>query len=171
MIKIKFSKILNKILLVSVIFTFMTVNIKTQEMAVPANLQAALFKKIFMFDNTLSSKGNYEVAVLTGAGSGDEIVTAFKAAGMNAKSYSGNQIPDGAAVIYIMPGVTAPKQQSASKGVLSISGVTSNVESGNVAIGLGIEGSKPKIIVHMGQLKAENHEVSANLLKLAKVIQ
>ena len=70
-----------------------------------------------------------------------------------------------------MPGTNPPSQQSSSKGVLSISGVTSNVESGKVAIGLGVEGGKPKIIIHMGQLKAEGQDVSADLLKIATVIQ
>ena len=148
------------------LFGFMTVNINAQDMAVPANLQAALFKKIFSFDKTLAAKGNVEVAVI-GAG-GDAVVSAFKDAGVNAKTAT--EI-GGASVVYIMPGTPSPKAQSASKGVLSISGVTSNVEEGKVAIGIGVEGGKPKIIIHMAQLKAEGQELSADLLKIAKVIQ
>ena len=44
-------------------------------------------------------------------------------------------------------------------------------EDGNVAIGIGVEGGKPKIIVNLKQLKAEGQELSADLLKIAKVIQ
>ncbi len=143
-----------------------TTNSFAQEMAVPANLQAALFKKIFSFNKTLTAKGNVEVAVI-GAGA-DEVVSAFKSVGLNAKA--ADQI-GGASVVYVMPGAPAPKAQSASKGVLSISGVTSYVEDGKVAIGLGVEGGKPKIIIHMAQLKAEGQELSADLLKIAKVIQ
>jgi len=144
-------------------------NISAQDMAVPANLQAALFKKIFTFNRTLQAKGNFEVAVI--GASGNDLAVAFKEAGVNAKAVSGDQIPGTAAVVYVMPGTNPPTQLSASKGVLSISGVTSNVESGKVAIGLGVEGGKPKIIIHMGQLKAEKQDVSADLLKIATVIQ
>lgn len=143
-----------------------SVNIFAQEMAVPANLQAALFKKIFSFDKTLTAKGNVEVAVV-GAG-GDAVVSAFKDAGVSAKTASDI---GGASVVYLMPGAASLKAQSASKGVLSISGVTSNVEEGKVAIGIGVEGGKPKIIIHMAQLKAEGQEINADLLKIAKVIQ
>ncbi|MGE5621029.1 MAG: YfiR/HmsC family protein [archaeon] len=148
-----------------------TSNIFAQDMSVPGNLQAALFKKIFAFDKTLKSKGNIEVVVLAGDGSGDAIVSNFKGAGLNARSVKGNQIPSGASVVYIMPGVGSTKQQSAQKGVLSITGVASYVNEGKVAIGIGTEGGKPKIIIHMGQLKAEGQEVSADLLQIAKVIQ
>lgn len=149
------------------LLNMITMNLYSQEMSVPANLQAALFKKIFSFDKTLQSKGSFEVAVI-GEGS-DEIVTAFKAAGINAKSVV--QVPSGAAVIYVMPGADSPKSFTAQNGILSISGVASYAESGKVAIGIGIEGGKPKIIIHIGQLKAEKQEVSTDLLKIAKIIQ
>ena len=139
-----------------------TTNISAQD--VPANLQAALFKKIFSFDKTLT--GGAEVAVIGSSSEG--IVSAFKAAGINAKS-SDNLA--GANVVYVMPGAPSPKDQTGAKGILSISGDASYAESGKVAIGLGIEGGKPQIIIHMGQLKAEKHEFSPELLKIAKVIQ
>ena len=59
-------------------------NISAQDMAVPANLQAALFKKIFTFNRTLQAKGNFEVAVI--GASGNDMVLAFKEAGVNAKA-------------------------------------------------------------------------------------
>jgi hypothetical protein len=150
---------------------FMTVNVYSQEMPVPVNLQAALFKKIFAFDKTLQSKGSVEVIVLSGDGSGDDVAAAFKASGVNARAVKGGQVPAGASVVYVMPGVTPPKQACAQKGVLSISGATSYVESGRVSIGLGLEGGKPKIIIHIGQLKAEGQELSADVLKIARIIQ
>jgi len=85
-----------------------TTNILAQE--VPANLQAALFKKIFSFDKTLQSKG-VEVAVI--GGSGDEIVAAFKDAGINAKTISGNQVPGGVTVVYLTAGAASTKGQTA----------------------------------------------------------
>lgn len=157
--------------LVTCLISFTAANNFAQEMVIPANVQANLFKKIFAFDKTLASKGNIEVAVLSGSGSGDVMVAAFKDAGINAKAVSGDQVPAGASVVYLMPGVTPQKQQYASKGVLSICGSSINVEDGKIAIGLGIESGKPKIIVHMGQLKAEGHELSTDVLKIAYVIK
>ena len=144
------------------------VNNFAQEMSVPPNLQAALFKKIFSFNKTLTSKGNVEVAVL--GNGGDAVASALKEVGVNAKAVGGDQIPSGVSVVYVMPGTAAPKQQSASKGVLSISGVSSFVEDRKVAIGIGVEGGKPKIIINMSQLKAEGQELSSDLLKIARVI-
>jgi len=143
------------------------INSNAQEMAVPAGLQAALFKKIFSFDKTLAAKGTIEVAVI--GNGGDAIVSAFKDAGVSAKV--SDQIPAGATIVYMMPGAASLKQQTASRGILSISGVSSYVEEGRISIGLGIEGGKPKIIVNMAQLKAEGQELSADLLSIAKIIQ
>ena len=157
-------KMLNKMTAIMVMLVgIISINSFAQEMPVPANLQAALFKKIFSFNKTLQAKGNVEVAVL-GGGSGD-VVSAFKEAGINVKAV--DQVPSDAAVVYVMPGATPPKKN----GVFSISGVPSYVESGKVSVGIGIDGGKPKIIVNLGQLKAEGQEMSADLLNIAKVIQ
>lgn len=155
----KINKLLITIFILSGAITY---NISAQ--SVPTNLQAALFKKIFSFDKTLA--GGAEVAVI--GPSSDGIVSAFKAAGINAKA-SDNLA--GANVVYVMPGAPSPKDQTGAKSILSISGDASYAESGKVAIALGIEGGKPQIIIHMGQLKAEKHEFSPELLKIAKVIQ
>lgn len=154
------------IFMVIAIICVMSLNCFAQE-TVPLNIQTVLFKKIFGFDKTLVSKGKIEVAVL-GSG-GDAVASAFKEIGISAKASSGDQIPDGTTVVYFTSG--SIKSHTASKGILSISGSSSLVESGKVAIGLGIEGGKPKIIIHMGQLKAEGQELSAELLKISKVIQ
>lgn len=165
--------IMNKKVFVTALFLISlgAANISAQEMAIPANVQANLFKKIFSFNKTLTAKGNIEVAVLSGGGSGDVMVSAFKEAGVNAKAVSGEQVPAGATVVYLMPGVNPQKQQYASKGVLSICGSSIDVEDGKISIGLGLEGGKPKIIVNMGQLKAEGQELSADVLKMAYVIK
>jgi YfiR/HmsC-like len=140
-----------------------------QSMPVPANLQAALFQKIFAFDKTLAAKGNVQVAII--GNSSSDIVAALQSVGISAKAVNSDQVPSDVSVVYIMPGVTSTKQQSASKGILSISGVPSYAENGSVSIGLGVEDGKPKIIINMSQLKAERQELSADLLKIAKIIQ
>lgn len=155
----------NICLMILCLVGFMTADSFSQDMAVPVNLQAALFKKIFSFDKTLSGKG-IEVAVI--GGGGEAMVSAFKDAGINAKVVSGD-IPASSSVVYLMPG--APKSQSSQKKILSISGVTSYVEDGRVAIGLGVEGGKPRIIINVKQLKSEGQDLNSDILNIAKIIQ
>jgi hypothetical protein len=172
------NKMKKKFLSKSKIFTILlfligitTTNSFAQDMAVPANLQAALFKKIFAFDKTIQAKGSTDVVILSADGSADEIASAFKSVGINAKVVKGSQVPGEVNIVYIMPGVASPKGQCAQKKVLSISGVASYAESGKVSIALDVEGGKPKIVVNIAQLKAEGQELSSDLLKIAKVIQ
>jgi len=146
-----------------------------QSMTVPANLQAAIFKKMLGFDKTLQSRGPIEVVVVYGdVAAKDEIVAAFKGVGVSASSVRADQISNGignASVLYVAPGAIPPKQFCANSGVLSLSGVASFVEKGQVSIGLGVEGGKPKILIHTGQLKAEGHDIASDILNMAKLIQ
>ena len=58
-----------------------------------------------------------------------------------------------------------------SQSILSISGVPELAEKGEVSVALGIENDKPKIIVNLERAKSEGHQLSADLLKLAKIIK
>lgn len=166
------TKFLNKMkALLFAVLLLSSINTFAQDMAVPPNLQAALFKKIFTFDKTLAAKGDFEVAVLSGSGSGDAMVKAFKDVGVNAKAFSGNQVPASASVVYLMPDVEPTKQVYASKGILSVTGSSFAVEDGKVSIGLGLENNKPKLIINATQLKAEGHELPMEVLKLAIVVK
>jgi len=156
---------------VTCIITGLVADINAQELSIPANLQAAVFKKIFLFNKTLQDKGNIEIAVLSKDGSGDEITEAFKNAGINAKMVTGGQIPSSSTVIYLMPGVASPKQYCTEHGVLSISGTGSDIEEGKASVGLTIEEGKPKIIVNLSELKAEKQDISSQVLSFAKIIQ
>ncbi len=63
------------------------------------------------------------------------------------------------------------KSLCAQNGVLSISGVPSLAEEGNVSIGLGAESGKPRIIINLNRVKSENHELSAQLLESSKIVR
>jgi hypothetical protein len=163
---------INKILFVLIAFYM---PLTAQEMAVPTDMQAALFKKIFSFDKSLS--GTPKVLVLhTDASSGvkDQVIKSFGSVGITAEGIKSDQLAGSVGantVVYVAPGASSPKALCSSKKALSISGVASLAESGQVSVAIGVEGGKPKIIVNMSQLKAEGHDLSADLLKLAKVIQ
>jgi hypothetical protein len=148
-----------------------------QDMPVPPELQAAIFKKIFTYDRTLQAKPRWAVLVVFNASSAPlkaQIVKAFYEAGVQTSEARADQAESAisdAAVVYLAPGVDQLKDLCRKHGVLSITGVPSIVERGGASVGLGLADGKPRIIVHLQQLKAEGHDLSANLLQLAKVIQ
>jgi hypothetical protein len=145
-----------------------------QHMPVPANLQSAIFKKIFGFDKTLQEKGRIEVAVVYGdIAAKDAIIAAFSDIGIPAVAIKSEQAASGvgsATIVYIAPGGVPPKHLCISNQILSISGVASFVENGQVSIGITVEGGKPKILIHRAQLKAEGQELAKEILSMAKVI-
>ncbi len=146
-----------------------------QEMPVPTKVQAVIFAKIFKFDQTLIDKGSFDVLIIySDASVKDDVAKAFKENGIsvsdvNATDFSGKA--SGASVAYVCPGVKVDKTLFSKNSILSITGLPSLVENGDVAIGIDLQNKKPKIIVNLKQLKSENHDISANLLKLAKIIK
>ena len=166
---------MRKVVLLMVGMMLSTGTLAAQSMAVPANLQAAIFKKILGFDKTLQAKGRIEVAVVYGdVAAKDAITGAFNDLGISTvplKSDQAAQSIGEATVVYVAPGASAPKQLCAKNKVLSLSGVASLVESGQVSVGVAVEGGKPKILIHRGQLKAEGHEIAQEILDMAKIIQ
>lgn len=148
-----------------------------QSMAVPPKLQAAIFQKIFTHDKALAA-GNAKVLVVfpDGApGQKDEVVGAFEGNGIKASAVklSGlKQAIPGATIVYLMPGVdgSAVAAMCAAHRVLSISGASEQAEEGAVAVAVGAFEGKPKIYVNLKRLKSDAHELSPDILKLAKVI-
>ena len=145
-------------------------------MPVPPDLQAAIFKKVFDYDKTIQGKDPKILVAFSddSAGVKDKVIKAFKEAGVVVSAVKADQLSgsiDGVNVLYITPGVSGVKQICEKNGILSITGSPALVESGEVSVGLSVLDNKPKIIVHLKQLKAEGHELSAKLLQLAKVIQ
>ncbi len=148
------------------------------EMPVPPKLQAAMFQKIFRFDKTLSGK-DVKVLLIHGEEVPD-VADILKKEFENVEvsviianaSELGDKI-DEVSVVYVMADVeTEPvKKLCTEKSVLSISGLPKLVESGEVSVSIGEQAGKPKIMVNLNQLKAEGHELSAELLKLAKIIK
>ncbi len=145
-----------------------------QTMAVPANLQAAIFKKIFGFDKTLQSKGRIEVAVIYGdAAAKDAIIAAFNELGISAIPLEADQAAQGlgsATIVYVAPGATAPRHLCTKNRILSVSGISSLVESGQVSIGIALEGGKPRILINKARLSGEGQELADEVLGMARVI-
>ena len=58
---------------------------------------------------------------------------------------------------------------SRAKKVITLTSVPDYVESG-LAVGIGVKGGKPRIIINLPAAKAEGANFSSQLLRLAKVI-
>ena len=146
-----------------------------QDMAAPPALQAKILKKVFSFDDRLAgAKIQVLVAHATAGGATEEVVAALESVGFDVITSSTADLASkasGASVVYVMPGAGSVKATTIANSLLSVSGDPSLAESGEVAVAIGVEGGKPTIIVHMGELSAEGHTLGAGVLKLARRIE
>jgi hypothetical protein len=153
-------------------------HVSSEEMPVPLDLQAALFKKIFDYDRTLQNRPEVLVAVIGPDDSpvSEQVVAAFVAAGIRAERIDPSDLEKrllDVAVVYVTPGLDFGFLSSFCErnGVLSISGNPEFVLRGDVAIGVGAKEQKPEILVHLRRVKTEGHDLSAGLLEVARVIR
>ncbi len=156
----------------------LTSNLFSAELAtVPGDLQAAIFKKIFGYTKTLSPDAASRLVVVHD-GRQPELVEqlrkGFGQLGIQAVAVGKDQLNDQLSeggILYVAVPDGSFRQICKEKHALSITGLTGLVEKGEVAIGLALVESKPKIVVNLSELRAQGHDLSAQLLQLAKVIQ
>lgn len=149
------------------------------EAPLPAPLQAAILKKVLGYDKTLAAGSR--VLVLPGSGEGgaaSELAKALQSQGLAAEvvelSRLERELGAGAKVVYVFSGALGPavKAACARAGALTVTGGSSAAEGGEVAVSLGQrDDGRPEIVVNRTELRAENHEFSSELLRLAKVVQ
>ncbi len=166
----------HRFLLFIVVF-FITTICAAQDMAVPANVQVMLIKKIINFDMTLKEKSQITVVVFYNDGTEnikDDIVMFFQKAGFKVSASRTDQGLEGlseTSIAYLAAGSGIVKEACAKNKVLSFSGVRSVISSGMNSIGLGVEEGKPKIEINMAQFKAEGHQFSSDFLQIARINQ
>jgi hypothetical protein len=157
--------------------------VSAAEMADPGR-QGDMFKRIFSYDKDLRAAEKIVIIVVGETRSGPEIekvAAVFRERGFFPAVVTAPDLSDDltstltpqSAVMYVMPGVAydAVKQFAEKKGILSISGVTSLAEAGHVAVSVDVQGGKSEIVVNMPRLTTERHELSSELLNLARVIR
>ena len=150
-----------------------------EEMPVPPKLQAALFQKIFGYDKAIGSAAAARIGVVfadAAPGVRDEVVKTFTEAGLAVTPVKLSALPGGAGnvnVLYVLPGAGSPVIAQAAKAgkLLVISGVPSFAESGVAGIALETVSDKPKIVVNLAAVKAAEHSLAPDLLKLSRVVQ
>ncbi len=166
----------SRFLIVAIFFSCFVTSAFAGDPSVPPDLQVSIFKKVFGFDKKIQPGTLKLVVAFTdnSAALKDQVVKAFQESGITVTAVKEEQLSgslNGVNVLYVTAGIQSAKQLCQKNGILSITGTPSLVESGDASVGLSVLDNKPKIIVHMKQLKAEGHELSANLLQLAKLIQ
>jgi len=142
----------------------------------PAKVQALLFKKILLYDRSVSGKPKLLVAYADEAAQAGELVSALQEAGFDAAAVkvavlSGSVA--GATGVYVFPHAAsaAVKAQLASGKLLGLSGSAPLAERGDVAVALSVKDGKPEIVVNLTVLHDEGHALSSELLNLARVVK
>lgn len=154
------------------------------EMPVDSEQQCTMFKRIFRYDKHLRESDNIVVLVVGQATDGSDaaaVTEAFRAQGMYPAAVTVDRLTADltatltaqSTVVYVMPGVDygAVNAFAASQGFLSISGLPSLAESGRVSVSVDMAGDRPQVVVNIPRLTAEGHELSSELLRLARIIR
>ena len=155
-----------------------------EENSVDSEQQCTVFKRIFSYDKHLRNTDNIIVLVVGQTKDGadaERVAAAFRAKDM----YPVNVTVDGldadltatlspqSTVVYVMPDVdyAAVVDFATDRGFLTVSGHPLLAEMGKVSVSVDLSAGRPQVVVNMPRLVAEGHELSSELLKLARVIR
>ncbi len=141
-------------------------------------LQAILFSKIFSYVRTLDPEDRINLLVVytENISEANEIGEAFGSENFDVTISKLSEITENlkkTSIVYLVDtsGKTKLDSLFSLKNHLFISGVPELVEKGIASIGVGIEDDRPRIIINLNRLEDESHQVSSELLSLAKVIR
>jgi hypothetical protein len=144
-------------------------------MPVPAKFQAVLFKRIFAYERVLKAQPEVRVLLASDSAAASELQREFEAVGVGAHVLApdeGRVSLDAGTVLFLFPDTpVALREQALKRKVLCISGYPALVLEGKASIGVDKKADgKPQILVHLRRLKAEGHELSSDVLRLARVV-
>ncbi|NOY57997.1 MAG: YfiR family protein [Calditrichaeota bacterium] len=186
-----------KFCLVSILFLLWPVDAFAQNIAVPVKIQYPLFLKILTFDRNLKSRVGNDIVLAVIYQSkfpGSRIVKEEFEKTFNEspikeidnisislitidiekenlrQAISAKKID----IVYIAPlrAVNLKRliDECHTRNILTLSGVPAYIKTG-VAVGIGLKGNKPQILVNLPAVNAVNVNFSSQLLKLAKIIK
>ncbi len=148
-----------------------------REAMVPAKLQGAIFAKALQYDQVIGDKPK-KVIVLKGSSREhtDSVAEAFRAAQVPIEILTEAQAAErleGASAIYSPDGELSGALRGACvrHQVLTLSGHADAADDGHVALALEVHEERPRLVVHLGRVRAEGHRFSSELLRLARVIR
>lgn len=144
-------------------------------MPVPAKFQALLFKRIFAYERVLKTQPSVRVLLASDSRAASELQREFEAVGVSAHLLAPDELraqlsPDTVLFLFL-DSAPALRELALERKVLCISGSPALVLEGKASIGVDRKpDGKPQILVHLKRLKAEGHELSADVLRLARVV-
>jgi hypothetical protein len=154
------------------------------ELPVDAERQSAVFKRIFGYDKDLRDSDKIVVIVVSESrdgAEGQQVAGVFREKGMFPAVVTAADLTDDltatlsptSTVVYVTTDAdtAAAKAFAAAKRFLTISGHPNLAEAGHVSVSVDVTGERPEIVVNMPRLRTEGHELSAELLNLARVIR
>jgi hypothetical protein len=141
-----------------------------QDLDVPANLQAAIFKKVFAYVKI----GAPKITVIhsaAGAKSKDDLVTQFKNVGLevdaveeaNASKASGN-------VVYLVPGVSSGTSKKVGKKFI-ITCSKDFITDGAAMMAIINAGGKPSLLANTTSIGSAGIEVDPQLFRIASQVK
>jgi hypothetical protein len=152
-------------------------SLRAQDMPISVRVHVALLKKVFSFNRNLQSKPSPKVTIVftdASVGVKDDALKAFTEIGIPVTALKLEQALKAlgeADVVYVAPGAAAIQKVCDERGILTITGIPSLVETGKVAVGIGAEGGKPKVYVNVSVARVQKQELSSELLRVSRVFQ
>jgi hypothetical protein len=167
-----------------------------QEMDVPVDVQLPILLKVLTFDRKLATRAPDEVVVAVAFQGGNRASVVAKDAALRILRAT-PQLAEGVPLrvvtvdlddttldvahaaerithLYLTPlratDVRGIAGWARKAGITTMSGVTRHVENG-LALGVGMRGGRPRILVNVEASRLEGAELSAELLKLAEIVQ
>lgn len=170
---------------------------RAADIAVPTEIQAPLFAKIITFDRSLASRAPrelvigilYQRKVRASLDVKDDFVKALdriperQVAGVafrcvaidwdGSKDISAVLTQEHPHILYVAPLRTVSIEEIAAaaraQGIHTWTGIPEYVERG-LAVGIGLRGERPLILVNLTAARAEGADISSQLLSIARVI-
>jgi|GEM_PF-2630136 len=161
------------------IFALMSV-CKANAQITPATpgIQAIMFSKILSYVRTIDEGEGYTVLVAYDANSGQpsDIIEAFKEEGLNVIISKVSEIEseiDKTQILYLPSRLSneSIKKLNSYKNKLFITGDPDYTLNGIASLSVGLEDERIKILVNLSVLEGNNHQVSSELINLARVIK
>jgi hypothetical protein len=151
-------------------FSFALPSVQAQDLDVPANLQAAIFKKVFGYVKIGSPKITI-IYSAAGAKSKDEMLQQFKNVGLECDALDeGSAARATGNVIYMVPGVSASVAKKVGKKFI-ITCSKDFITDGAAMMAIVNAGGKPSLLANTTSIGAAGLEVDPQLFRIASQVK
>ncbi len=141
---------------------------------VPARIQATMITKLVKCNQKLAEKSNLNMTIVYNSKTESQKNMLYHEMKdrMHIKTISEDDVAAigrGTDIIYFMPGCEGASEICKQHKILSIAAVAKPVKSGNVSVAIALENEKPRVFVSLSSLRAEDHSLSMDILRIADV--